>query len=308
MKITFLGTSGSMPTQSRSSSCIAIKRKGEIILLDCGEGAQRRMVEARLGFRRPTRIFVTHLHGDHVLGLPGLLQTMNLLGRERPLHVYGPRGLTQFIEAFSHSLGGPGFPVHVHEILEEGTIHEGEEYDVVAVAADHEVVTWSYVLEEHPRPGRFHPEKAKELGVPLGPLWKKLQRGEDVELEDGTVVWSGEVVGPPKKGLKVAYSGDTRPNKAFARAVEGSDLIIHEATFDSSLEEKAHENSHSTAAQAAEVAKKAGASALVLTHISSRYPDPGPLLEEAREIFPFTLVAEDLMALDVPVQEFKRAG
>ena len=308
MKITFLGTSGSMPTQSRGSSCIAIKRKGEIILFDCGEGTQRRMVEARLGFRRPTRIFITHLHGDHVLGLPGLLQTMNLLGRERPLHVYGPRGLTQFIEAFSNSLGGPGFPVHVYEILEEGTIHKGEEYDVVAIAADHEVVTWSYILEERPRPGRFHPENAKELGVPLGPLWKKLQRGEDVEREDGTVGRSGEVVGPLKKGLKVAYSGDTRPNKAFTRAVEGSDLIIHEATFDSSLEEKAHENSHSTAAQAAEVAKKAGASALVLTHISSRYPDPSPLLEEARAIFPFTLVAEDLMILEVPVQEFTRAG
>lgn len=300
MRIVFLGTSGSMPTQDRSSSSLAIRRKGEILIFDCGEGTQRRMAAARIGFRRQTRIFITHLHGDHVLGLPGLIQTMTLLHRERPLHLYGPQGLTAFIEAFSSVLGGPGFPMTVNEIISEGIVHAGSEYTVRAIKADHEDPSWSYVLEEQPRPGRFHPEKASALGVPEGPLWKRLQQGGDVELEDGKLVRSNEVVDPPKRGLKIAYSGDTRPTEAFSRASEGADLIIHEATFDSSLEEKAVENGHSTAAQAAEVAKAAGVEMLVLTHISSRYPDAGVLIDEAREVFPNTRIAEDLMVIELP--------
>jgi ribonuclease Z len=300
LRIVFLGTSGSMPTQERSSSSVAIRRKGEIILFDCGEGTQRRMVAARLGFRRQTRIFISHLHGDHVLGLPGLIQTMTLLHRERPLHLYGPEGLTAFIEAFSSVLGGPGFPLRVNEILSEGIIYSGSEYSVKATRADHEDPSWSYVLEEHPRPGRFHPDRASALGVPEGPLWKRLQQGGDVELNDGREVRSEEVVDPPKRGLKIAYSGDTRPTEAFTKASEGADLMIYEATFDSSLEEKAIENGHSTAAQAAEVAKEAEVKTLVLTHISSRYPDAGVLLEEAKEVFPNTRVAEDLMVIELP--------
>jgi ribonuclease Z len=300
LRVVFLGTSGSMPTQERSSSSVAIRRKGEIILFDCGEGTQRRMVAARLGFRRQTRIFISHLHGDHVLGLPGLIQTMTLLHRERPLHLYGPEGLTAFIEAFSSVLGGPGFPLRVNEILSEGIIYSGSEYSVKATRADHEDPSWSYVLEEHPRPGRFHPDRASALGVPEGPLWKRLQQGGDVELNDGREVRSEEVVDPPKRGLKIAYSGDTRPTEAFTKASEGADLMIYEATFDSSLEEKAIENGHSTAAQAAEVAKEAEVKTLVLTHISSRYPDAGVLLEEAKEVFPNTRVAEDLMVIELP--------
>lgn len=299
MEVIFLGTSGSMPTQSRGASSIAIKRGREVIFFDCGEGTQRRMVEARVGFRRRTRIFISHLHGDHVLGLPGLLQTMNLLQRERPLYIYGPQGLTEFIKAFSFVLGGPSFPLHVHEILSEGKIHEGPEYDVTAVSVDHDGPTWAFILEEHPKPGRFHPERAQARGVPEGRLWHRLQHGEDVMLDDGTVVRSEQVVDPPRKGLKVAYSGDTRPSEAFSRAAEGADLMIHEATFDDSLVEKAEENAHSTSRQAAEVARAAGVKMLVLTHISSRYPDVGVLLEEARSIFPETLIAEDLMSLEL---------
>ena len=300
MRIVFLGTSGSMPTQDRGSSSVAIRRKGEIILFDCGEGTQRRMVAARLGFRRQTRIFISHLHGDHVLGLPGLIQTMTLLNRERALHIYGPHGLTDFIEAFSSVLGGPGFPLRVNEILSEGIIHSGSEYAVKAIKADHEDPSWSYVLEEHPRPGRFHPDRASALGVPEGPLWKRLQRGGDVELDDGRVVRSMEAVDPPKKGLKISYSGDTRPTEEFSKASEEADLLIYEATFDSSLEEKASENGHSTATQAAEVAKEAGVKLLILTHISSRYPDADILLEEAKEVFSNTRVAEDLMVIELP--------
>lgn len=299
MKIIFLGTSGSMPTQSRSSSSIAIRRKGEVILLDCGEGTQRRMVEARLGFRRRMKIFISHLHGDHVLGLPGLLQTMTLLQRERPLEIYGPRGLAEFIDAFSSTLGGPGFPTTVHEIISEGVILETCEYEVHAIQADHDGPSWSYVLEERPRPGRFHPDKAQSLGIPEGPLWKRLQLGEDLENSEGTLVRSDEVVDPPIKGLKIAYSGDTRPSEALMIASGEADVLIHEATFDSSLVEKAEENGHSTAVQAAQMAESANVRLLLLTHISSRYPDPTLLLEEARMIFTNTRIAEDLMELEV---------
>jgi ribonuclease Z len=299
LKIIFLGTSGSMPTQRRGASAIAVKRNREIIFFDCGEGTQRRMVEAGLGFRRPTKIFITHLHGDHVLGLPGLLQSMTLLDRERPLEVYGPTGLADFMRAFSETLGGPGFPVKLLEIVSEGLVFQGDEYVVTAVEADHDMPSWSYVLEERPKPGRFHPGKAEALGVPKGPLWKRLQQGEDVVLGDGRTVKTKEVVDPPRKGLKIAYSGDTRPNERFAVAAEGSDLLIHEATFDDSLLERAGENRHSTASQAAEIAVKADAKRLILTHISSRYPDPSHLLEEARAIFPETTIAEDLHEIEL---------
>jgi len=301
VKIVFLGTSGSMPTPIRGASAIAIKRKGEVILFDCGEGTQRQMVAARIGFRRPTRIFISHLHGDHILGLPGLLQTMTLLRRERPLQVYGPRGLLDFIKAFSSTLGGPGFPLEVHEILDEGAVFSGSEYRVEGVRADHDGDCWSYVLVERPRPGRFHPERARELGVPEGPLWKRLQHGGDVTLEDGRWVKSADVVDPPKRGRKIAYSGDTRPTEALAMRAEGADILIHEATFDDSLAERASEDGHSTASQAAEVAAAAGVGLLLLTHISSRYPDPMVLLEQARKTFPNTRVAEDLMEVEVPL-------
>jgi ribonuclease Z len=301
MKIVFLGTSGSMPTQSRGSSAIAIRREGEIILFDCGEGTQKQMVAARIGFRRRMRIFITHLHGDHVLGLPGLLQTMTLLRRERPLNLYGPRGLRAFVEAFSSVLGLPGFPLKIREHMEGSVVFGGPGYRVEAVEADHDGDCWSYALVEAPRPGRFHPDKARALGVPEGVLWKKLQRGGDVILEDSTLVRSSEVVDPPRRGKKIVYSGDTRPSKALVKLAEGADILLHEATFDDSLAERAIDDGHSTASQAAEVAESANVGRLLLTHISSRYPDPGVLLEQARNIFKNTAVAEDLMKIDIPL-------
>jgi ribonuclease Z len=305
VRIIFLGTSGSMPTQRRSSSAIAIRRKGEIIFFDCGEGTQRRMVEAHIGFRRHTKVFISHLHGDHVLGLPGLIQTMTLLQRDRPLHIYGPEGLAAFIKAFSSVLGGPGFPVKIYEISSEGILFQGSEYDVMAVEADHDGPSWSYVLVEHPRPGRFHPGKARALGVPEGPFWGRLQHGEDVELRDGRTVKSRDVVDTPREGLKIVYSGDTRPTEGLLEAASGADVLIHEATFDDSLTCKADENRHSTVTQAAEVAKEAGVGTLVLTHISSRYPDASVLLEEAVKVFPNTIIAEDLLELELPLDESK---
>ena len=301
MKIVFLGTSGSMPTPSRGASAIAVRRKREIILFDCGEGTQQRMVAARLGFRRPTRIFISHLHGDHILGLPGLLQTMTLLQRERPLYIYGPLGLLNFINAFNSILGGPGFPLEVYEIKEGGVIFSCSEYRVEAVNADHNGDCWTYALVESPRPGKFHPERAMALGVPEGPLWKRLQRGLDVELGDGRLVRSVDVVDPPKRGRKIVYSGDTKPTEAVVVLAEGADILIHEATFDDALAERAAEDGHSTASQAAEVAAAAQVGLLLLTHISSRYPDTSVLLEQSRIIFPNTKVAEDLMEVEIPL-------
>lgn len=299
MKIIFLGTSGSMPTPSRSSSAVAIRRMGELLLFDCGEGTQQRMVSAHLGFGRPMRIFISHLHGDHVLGLPGLVQTMTLLRRERPLHVYGPRGLLDFIRAFSSVLGGPGFPLRVCELSDEGIFLAESEYKVEAARADHEGESWSYALTEHPKPGRFHPESARDLGVPEGPLWKRLQRGGEIVLSDGRRVKAEDVTDPPRGGRKIVYSGDTRPKLASA-LMEGADVIIHESTFDDDLAERAAKDGHSTAGQAAQVAAAARAGLLVLTHISSRYYDTSVLLEQALKVFPNTRIAEDLMEIELP--------
>jgi ribonuclease Z len=299
LKAVFLGTSGSMPTQSRASSSTVVKRKGELIMFDCGEGTQRRMVEAKLGFRRSMKIFVSHLHGDHVLGIPGLLQTMTLLDRERRLDIFGPQGSIKYVKAFSETLGGPSFPVHIHEVESPGIIYESEEYMVKAIQADHDLPAFSYVLEEKLIPGRFHPDKALELEVPEGPLWKKLQSGKDVTLTDGRIVKWKKIVDPPRKGLKIAYSGDTRPNRLFGEASKGADLLIHEATFDNELSERAAEKGHTTAGQAAEIALQSSVRKLVLTHISSRYPDAEILLEQAREIFSETVLAYDLLEIEV---------
>jgi ribonuclease Z len=300
MRIIFLGTGGSIPTRERGSPAIAIMRKREVILFDCGEGTQHRMAAAHVSFNRPTRIFVTHLHGDHVLGLPGLLQTMSLLEREIPLQIYGPRGLASFIAAFTSILGAPTFPLEINELVEEGVAYSGPEYRVEAVRADHDGESWSYGLFENPRPGRFHPDRARMLGIPMGPLWRRLQYGERVILDDGRVIEPDEVVDPPREGRRIIYSGDTRPNRGLIGLAEGADILIHEATFDDGLAERAYRDGHSTARQAAEVALAAGARALILIHISSRYPDASILLEQARAVFPNTMIAADMMEVDLP--------
>lgn len=305
MRVIFLGTSGSMPTQNRSSASLVIKRKGEVLMFDCGEGTQRRMVEAHIGFRRSMKIFISHLHGDHVLGLPGLLQTMTLLQREKVLELYGPIGLHDFIMAFSRVLGNTSFPVKIFEIQLHGIIHDGDEYQIIAVEADHMLPSYSFVLNEKPIPGVFHPDKARELGISEGPLWSKLQHGQDIVLEDGTIIKSEEIVDPPRKGLKIVYSGDTKPTADFIEAANSSDLMIHEATFDNSLQDKADDSYHTTSKQAAHVAKQAGVKALILTHISSRFLETNLLLNEAKDVFENTLIAEDLLSVDVSREGIK---
>jgi ribonuclease Z len=300
MRVVFLGTSGSMPTTRRGSSSVAVRLGRDLFMFDCGEGTQRQMVRARVGFRRNMKIFLTHLHGDHVLGLPGLLQTMSLLRRERRLDIYGPSGTVAYVKAFSEALGGPTFPVIIHEILEPGVVYGDERLDVVAVRSSHRVESWSYGLLEKPRPGRFYPDKAKALGVPEGRLWHRLQHGEAVTME-GRTVEPTQVSDPPRQGRRIVISGDTRPYPEMIELARGADLLIHEATFSHELQERAEEDGHTTAREAAEVAREAGAKRLALVHISSRYFDPGVLLEEARQVFEDVFVAEDLMEIELPL-------
>ena len=290
-----------MPTPTRGSSSIVVKRGKELLMFDCGEGTQRQMVKAHMGFQRPMKIFISHLHGDHVLGLPGMLQSMSLMRREKPLHIYGPTGLTDYIKAFSESLGGPTFPVILYELQEPGIIFESEEYRIIAVEAIHRSIAWGYALYESTRPGRFHPEKARKLGVPEGALWGKLQRGEFIEL-DGRKIDPSKVTDPPRPGRRIVYSGDTSPNEALIEISRKADLLIHEATFLDELADRAAEDGHTTVLQAAQLAKEAMVELLVLTHISSRYPDPEVVKAEASKIFSNVLVAEDLMELEIPLK------
>jgi ribonuclease Z len=284
-------------------SAIAIRRKTELLLFDCGEGTQRQMIQAGVGFHRKTKIFVTHMHGDHVLGLPGLLQTMSLLDRTKKLEIYGPQGIKAFVEAISQTVRfSLTFPVQVSEV-EAGLVCEEKEYEVYATQSDHMNHSLAYALIEKPRPGRFKIEKAKKLGVPEGPLWSKLQGGSSVKLPDGRIVESEMVLGVPRPGRKIVYTGDTRQSENLVKLAENADLLIHEATFDDELTERAVEDGHSTPTMAAETAKKAGVKRLVLTHISARYKDANVLLEQAKKIFVNTDVAQDFLRLELPLSE-----
>lgn len=302
IEVAFLGTSGGVPTPERGLPCIAIKRRGELILFDCGEGSQRQLLRAGIGFVKRLKIFITHLHSDHVLGLAGLLQSMGLMGREDPLPVYGPRGLVKLIDAFKEALSFElPYVVETHEV-NEGVVYEGDGYKIEARLVDHSVLSLAYALCEVERSGRFSPEKAVGLGVPKGPLWKALQTGRAVEV-GGRVIRPEEVLGPPRRGLKVVYSGDTTFTQSLVELSRGADLLIHEATFDDSLEQRALKEKHSTARQAATVAKLAKVKRLVLTHISPRYQDASILKKQAEEVFPSVEVAYDFLTLSLAYED-----
>jgi len=304
LQIIFLGTAASIPTNSRALPSVVVKRKGEVLMFDCGEGVQRQMIKASVGFHRKMKIFVTHMHGDHVLGLPGLLQTMSLLDRQRELEIYGPVGIKAFVKAIEKTVQFVlTFPVEIHEIRKEGTVCEEKEYEVKAAQTDHVIRSWAYALIEKPRPGRFDPTKAVALGVPKGPLWSKLQHEEKVKALRGTLVKPEQVLGAPRPGRKIIYSGDTRPTKSLLQLSKKADLLIHEATFENEMHEKAKKDGHATPSQAARVAKKANVKRLILTHVSSRYRSTKNLLEQARKIFPQSDMAEDFMEIYVPLKE-----
>jgi len=304
LRVVFLGTSGSVPTLKRSLPSVVIDCPRQLWMFDCGENTQRQMMQSKVSFHKKLKVFLTHLHGDHVLGLPGVLQTMALMDRKEPVQVYGPVGIKDFLVCTKETLNfGLTFPVEINEILSEGTLVDEEHYSLVAAKSNHAVESYAYAFVEKPRPGRFYPKKAQALGIPVGEMWSKLQSGNTIKLPDGKVVKPSDVMGPPRSGRKIVYTGDTGPFDGFAEFAADADLVIHESTFDDTLAEKAALDGHSTPSQAAADAKAAGAKQLVLTHISARYPDATLLLEQAKKVFANTLVAEDFMELELPLKE-----
>jgi ribonuclease Z len=302
--VVFLGTSGSVPTLKRSLPCVVVQCPRDQWMFDCGEGAQRQMMQAKVSFHRKMKVFITHLHGDHVLGLPGVLQTMALMDRKEPVQIYGPAGIKDFLVCTKETLNfGLTFPVEINEILGEGVVCDQEEYSVVAIRSNHAVESYAYAFVEKPRPGKFYPKKALALGVAEGELWSRLQGGEEITLPDGRVVKPSDVMGPNRAGRKIVYTGDTKPFDTFAKFAEGADMVIHDCTFDDSLVEKAALDGHSTPSQAAGQAKAAGAKRLVLSHISARYSNAGLLLEQAKKVFADTMLAEDFLELELPLSE-----
>lgn len=302
MNLTFLGTGGGLPSPQRGVSAVALQYGREILLFDCGEGTQRQFMNASLSFMKVSSIFITHLHGDHILGIPGLMQSMNLSGRTEPLAVFGPAGTRDFMQA-ALALGyfNPDYEIKICE-LAPGEAVEVAGLTVKAVAADHTVPAISFIIQEPPRKGKFSKKAAKELGIPEGPLYGKLQNGLSVNV-NGKVIEPSMVMGPPRKGRKIAYSGDTRPTAAFAAAAADCEVMIHESTVMADLEAQGLEFGHSSAAAAAKIAKAAGAKKLILTHFSNRYEDLAEIEAEAQEIFPETTAAADFYSLEINYSE-----
>ncbi|WP_049928122.1 ribonuclease Z [Halopiger goleimassiliensis] len=286
LRVTFLGTAGAVPTTERNPSGIFVSRAGEQLLFDAGEGTQRQMMRFGTGFS-VSHLFVTHLHGDHVLGIPGLLQTMDFNDREEPLAIHAPRGTRRQLKSLVNALDNrPSFPVRISEVGDGDVAYRADEYEVRTFETDHDARSVGYALVEDERKGRFDRERAEELGVPVGPKFSKLHEGEPVELEDGTVVEPDQVVGDPRPGRTIVYTGDTRPTVATIEVADDPDLLIHDATFADDRAERATKTAHSTARGAAEIAARAGAKRLALMHISSRYAGhTADHLEQAREAF-----------------------
>jgi ribonuclease Z len=294
MNIVFLGTGGSWPSPERNVSAVAVKHGPDVILFDCGEGTQRQLMNSSVSFMQISKIFITHFHGDHFLGLPGLIQSMSLNDRQARLQIYGPEG-TKLLVGIIIQLGyfTPTYEVTVND-LAPGDVLNFDEYKITVGEARHNVPTVFYVLEENERPGKFNKPKALELGIPEGPLFSKLQKGQDVQ-HDGKTFTPDMVLGPPRKGRKIVYSGDTTPCESLVELAKDCDVLIHDATADAELEDKANTYGHSSSRQAADAAKRANADKLFLTHISPRYEDTAQLENDAKEIFGNSEVAVDFL-------------
>jgi len=300
MRITFLGTSASRPTVGRNVSSLFVQREGESFMFDCGEGTQRQMMRYGTGFSLHD-IFFSHLHADHFLGVIGLLRTMGLQDRREPMRLWAPAGGRRILaEAVHLGVERVPFDITISE-MEAGQRVERDEFDIVAFRAHHGGSALGYALVEHDRRGRFDVERARALGVPEGPAFGRLHRGDPIEVEGGRVVRPEDVVGPSRPGRRVVYTGDTRPSRDTVDAAQGADVLVHEATFGEDEADRARATRHSTAREAATVARRAGVRALYLTHISSRYAeDPRALERQARKVFRRTTVAADGLAVDIP--------
>ncbi len=299
LSLTFLGTGAAMPSVHRNVSSLAIHREGETLIFDCGEGTQRQMMRYGVGFSF-SEIFFSHFHADHMLGVIGLVRTMGLLDRTAPLALIGPKGANRILgAALGVGIERNKFPVEILEV-KPGDVLQRKEYDLVAFPTEHRADTIGWALVEHIRKGRFDPDLARELGVPEGPLWGQIHRGEHIRLDDGREIGPEQLVGPARPGRKVVYSGDTRPVAALVEAARGADLLVHEATFIDEEKDRAVETGHSTAREAGRVAREAGVRQLALTHISPRYTRDAPeLLAEAGEEFTEVVVARDGMEIEV---------
>ena len=295
MEIIFLGTSSAVHSKDRNHPSIALKAFGDVMLFDCGEGTQRQILFTKVSPMKISKIFITHYHGDHILGLPGLLQSMGLHGRESKLTIYGPEGLHKIKDAI-YNLGYCmiEFPIEFIEI-DTGIIEETDEYIISSQRVRHNVPCLAYSIEEKKKP-RFLREKAIELGVPVGPAFGKLHNGEEVEV-DGKIIKPEQVLGEPRKGKKITYSGDTRPCEEIIQFAKDSTVLIHESTFLKQDNLNAEEHAHSTSIDAAYVARESNSEKLILTHISTRYSDDfsEKMLKESKEIFENTEIAHDLM-------------
>ncbi len=301
LELLFLGTAGSAPTASRGASATLVRRGGDRLLVDCGEGTQRQLLRSDAGLFDVEHVFLTHLHGDHVLGLPGMLKTFTLRDRDLPLVVYGPRGTRALFAALRVLIGRLTYELQVSE-LEPGEEVVRDGYRVEPFPVIHGSNALGYALREDERPGRFDVAAADALGVPDGPARGALQRGEHVTLADGRLVRPDEVLGPARRGRSVVLTGDTAPAATVVEAATGADVLVHEATFLAEERERARETGHSTAGEAALVAREAGVELLSLTHISARYP--GSEVEaEARELFERTVVPRDFDLIQVPLPE-----
>jgi ribonuclease Z len=301
LDLVFLGTSASAPTAARGTAATLIRRGGDRLLVDCGEGTQRQLLRSDVGLVDLEHVFLTHLHADHVLGLPGMLKTFGLRGREVPITVYGPRGTRALLGAPGVVVGRVAYPLEVVE-LGPGESVALRDYRIETFAVAHGTTAVGYALREDERPGRFDVAAADALGVPGGPLRGALQRGDAVSLPDGRVVRPEEVLGGVRRGRTVVITGDTAPAASVVEAAAGADVLVHEATFLADERARAKETGHSTAGEAALVAKEADVGLLALTHLSARYP-PSDVAEEARQLFPRTVVPRDFDLLVVPLPE-----
>jgi ribonuclease Z len=301
LDLVFLGTSGSVPTARRALPAILVRRGGERVLVDCGEGTQRQLLRSTVGLVELPEVFLTHYHADHYLGLPGMLKTFALRGREVPLTVHGPPGLKDLFAGLQRIFGKLTYPVELVELRDGDSLDRGD-YRIHVFRVSHGVAANGYAFAEVPRPGRFDTDAARGLGVPEGPLFGRLQAGETVQLPGGGQVRSEQVLGLPRPGRTVVLAGDTAPAASVLEVANAADLLVHEATFAEEERPRADETLHSTGAGAAALAKAAGVRLLALTHLSNRYFGP-EIAREARAVFPDTVVPRDFDIIDVPFQE-----
>ncbi len=300
IKLVFLGTSASVPTKERNLSSIAMRYEGEWLLFDAPEGVQRQMVAAGVSYLKINHIFISHFHADHILGLGGLLATMNIHGRDWAINIHGPKGIARKVQdSLSLAMLQPGFEVKCHEV-KKGVVLKGEKFVIEAFLLRHEIECWGYSFMEQDKPGEFDREKAIALGVPVGPLFSELQHGRSVKA-GGKTVKPEQVLDASKarKGRKISIVFDTLASKSYVKAVEGSDVLVHEASFLEERAERAQETMHSTALQAGQIAAQANCKKLVLFHLSARHKEGEKFENEARKAFGNVVVAKDLMEMEV---------